>query len=137
MSNLIPGNQKHMTLDDRQYIQDSLEQGQSLKDTARLLCKDPTTISKEIRLAALDWCKTAIPIGCLSGTVSCWIMCVILRCFVKGEFVTMPLFSVSIFDRNLVAEIAEISGVENVIGTMYEMKKPVQINGIPKIRCKR
>jgi putative ABC transport system permease protein len=50
-----------------------------------------------VRLEALDWCKTAIPAGCLLGTVSCWIMCAILKLFVKGDFVDMPLFSVSIF----------------------------------------
>jgi putative ABC transport system permease protein len=53
-------------------------------------------IIRFVRLEALDWCKTAIPIGCLLGTVSCWITCVILRFFVKGEFADMPLFSVSI-----------------------------------------
>ena len=54
MSNLIPGNQKHMTLDDRTYIEDSLNAGLSFKDIARYLCKDPTTISKEVRLHRLD-----------------------------------------------------------------------------------
>lgn len=54
MSNLIPGNQKHMTLDDRCYIEDSLNMGVSFKDIARYLCKDPTTISKEIRLHRLN-----------------------------------------------------------------------------------
>ena len=50
MSKLIPGNQKHLTLDDRLYIASSLDQGKSFKEIARYLCKDPTTISKEIRL---------------------------------------------------------------------------------------
>ena len=54
MSNLIPGNQKHMTLTDRAYIEDSLNAGLSFKDIARYLCKDPTTISKEVRLHRLD-----------------------------------------------------------------------------------
>ena len=50
MSILIPGNQKHLTLKDRCYIEDSLNEGLSFKDIARFLCKDPTTISKEVRL---------------------------------------------------------------------------------------
>lgn len=50
MSELIPGNQKHLTLDDRKYIEESLNQCVSFKDIARFLCKDPTTISKEVRL---------------------------------------------------------------------------------------
>ena len=49
MSKYIPGNQKHLTLNDRIYIEESLEQGRSFKDIARYLCKDPTTISKEVK----------------------------------------------------------------------------------------
>ena len=45
MSKYIPGNQKHLTLDDRIYIQNELSKGTSFKDIARFLCKDPTTIS--------------------------------------------------------------------------------------------
>ena len=56
MSKDIPGNQKHLTLDDRRYIERSLNQGASFKDIARFLCKDPTTISKEVKNHRLsDW----------------------------------------------------------------------------------
>ena len=48
-----------------------------------------------VRLEALNWCKSAIPIGCALGTVMCWICCAILRFFVKGELADMPLFAVS------------------------------------------
>lgn len=53
-------------------------------------------IIRFVRLEALNWCKTSIPIGCALGTVICWISCLILRFFVKGEWADMPLFSVSI-----------------------------------------
>ena len=53
-------------------------------------------IIRFVRLEALNWCKTAIPMGCVLGTVTCWILCAILRFFVKGEWVDMPLFAVSI-----------------------------------------
>ena len=53
-------------------------------------------IVRFVRLEALNWCKTAIPIGCELGTVTCWVSCVILKFIVKGEWVDMPLFSVSI-----------------------------------------
>lgn len=53
-------------------------------------------IVRFVRLEALNWCKTAIPIGCAMGTVTCWVSCVILKFIVKGEWVDMPLFSVSI-----------------------------------------
>ena len=50
MSKYIPGNQKHLTIEDRIYIQNELDKGTSFKDIARFLCKDPTTISKEVKL---------------------------------------------------------------------------------------
>lgn len=53
-------------------------------------------IIRFVRLEALNWCKTAIPIGCALGTVTCWILCAILKFFVKGEWVDMPLLAVSI-----------------------------------------
>lgn len=53
-------------------------------------------IIRFVRLEALNWCKMAIPIGCVLGTVTCWILCAILKFVVKGEWVDMPLFSVSI-----------------------------------------
>ena len=53
-------------------------------------------IVRFVRLEALNWCKTAIPIGCALGTVTCWVSCLILKFIVKGEWVDMPLFSVSI-----------------------------------------
>lgn len=56
MSKYIPGNHKHLTLEDRKYIEKSLNEGMSFKDISRYLCKDPTTISKEVKLhRASDW----------------------------------------------------------------------------------
>lgn len=49
MSNLIPGNQKHLSLGDRIYIEKSLNDNKSFKDIARFLCKDPSTISKDVK----------------------------------------------------------------------------------------
>ena len=57
MSRLIPGNQKHLSLTDRQYIETSLNNHVSFQDIARYLCKDPTTISKEVKKYRLsDFC---------------------------------------------------------------------------------
>lgn len=42
-------NQKHLTLSDRNYIEQALNQGMTFKDMATFLSKDPTTISKEIK----------------------------------------------------------------------------------------
>lgn len=56
MSKYIPGNQKHLTIEDRIYIQNELDKGTSFKDIVRFLCKDPTTISKEVKARrASDW----------------------------------------------------------------------------------
>lgn len=56
MSKYISGNQKHLTLNDRIYIENELAKGTPFKDIAAFLCKDPTTISKEIRTHRLsDW----------------------------------------------------------------------------------
>jgi IS30 family transposase len=49
MSKNIPGNQKHLKLEERLYIEQALNENKSFKDIARFLCKDPSTISKEIR----------------------------------------------------------------------------------------
>lgn len=53
-------------------------------------------IIRFVRLEALNWCKTAIPAGCVLGMVTGWIVSAVLRFRVKGEWVDMPLFYVSI-----------------------------------------
>ena len=50
MSSLIPGNNKHLTLEDRQYIEKSLNERMSFREISKYLCKDPSTISKEVML---------------------------------------------------------------------------------------
>ena len=56
MSKFIPGNQKHLTLEDCIFIQNELNKGTTFKDIARFLCKDPTTISKEVKARRIsDW----------------------------------------------------------------------------------
>ena len=49
MSKLTPGNQKHLTLENRSDIERQLTLGTPLSTIAALLCKDPTTLSKEIK----------------------------------------------------------------------------------------
>lgn len=49
MSSLIPGNQKHLTLDNRIYIEKCLDNRMPFKEIAKYLCKDPSTISKEVK----------------------------------------------------------------------------------------
>lgn len=54
MSKYIPGNHKHLTTADRQYIERALGSGTSFKEIAKYLCKDPSTISKEVRAHRLS-----------------------------------------------------------------------------------
>lgn len=42
-------NQKHLTLEDRNYIEQALNQDMTFKEIAKFLSKDPSTISKEVR----------------------------------------------------------------------------------------
>jgi len=49
MCKSIPGNQKHMTMNDRISIEKGLDSRQSLRSIALSLGKDPTTIAKEIK----------------------------------------------------------------------------------------
>jgi len=49
MSKEIRGNQRHLTLENRIYIEKGLDNGMAFKEIAKYLCKDPTTISKEVK----------------------------------------------------------------------------------------
>ena len=46
---------RHMTIDDRNEIQDCLGRGMSFKEIARQIGKDPTTVSKEVKLRSKSY----------------------------------------------------------------------------------
>lgn len=48
-----------------------------------------------VRLEALYWCKTAVPIGVAAGVAGTWLLCALLRFGAGAEFVQIPLFEVS------------------------------------------
>lgn len=48
-----------------------------------------------VRLEALNWCKTSVPVGIVLGVAAVWLFCLILRFFVGEEFVNIPLFKIS------------------------------------------
>ena len=62
-----------------------------------------------VRFEALNWCKTAIPIGVLMGIVITWLLCIWLRNGVGGEFIELPLFNVSVFGIALGALVGILS----------------------------
>lgn len=49
MSKLIPGNSKHLTLSDRIRIEQGLNENLPFREIAKSLCKDPSTITKEVK----------------------------------------------------------------------------------------
>ena len=53
-------------------------------------------IVRFVRLEALNWCKTAVPIGLALGVVTTWGLCAVLHFLVGEEFSNIPLFGVSI-----------------------------------------
>lgn len=53
-------------------------------------------IIRFVRLEALNWCKTAVPIGLAIGIVTTWGLCAVLRFFVGEEFSDIPLFGISL-----------------------------------------
>lgn len=52
-------------------------------------------IMRFVRLEALNWCKTAVPVGVVCGTVISWLICAALRYGIGGEFATTPVFQIS------------------------------------------
>ena len=53
-------------------------------------------IKKFVRLEALNWCKTAIPVGLVFGTVFTWVACAFLRFVVGEEFSDISIFMISV-----------------------------------------
>ena len=53
-------------------------------------------VKRLVLLEALNWCKTAVPVGLVSATVSTWVICLAMRYGIGGEWSDMPVFHVSI-----------------------------------------
>lgn len=53
-------------------------------------------IIRFVRLEALNWCKTAVPIGVVLGIAITWGLCAALRFLVGEEFSEIPLFGISL-----------------------------------------
>jgi len=53
-------------------------------------------IMRFVRLEALNWCKTAIPIGVAGGVMVTWALCALLKYLSSRYFGDMPVFAVSI-----------------------------------------
>lgn len=77
-------------------------------------------IIRFVRLEALNWCKTSIPIGIALGIVTTWGLCAALRFLVGEEFSNIPLFGVSI--------IGIISGIAvGIITVLLAARSPAKL----------
>ncbi|RVU54434.1 ABC transporter permease [Anaerosphaera multitolerans] len=108
-------------------------------------------IIRFVRLEALNWCKTAVPIGIILGIVITWILCAFLRFVVADEFSNMPLFGISIIgiisgivigvvtvliaSSSPAKKAAEVSPIAAVSGNSQNTHatKPVAITNLSKI----
>ena len=52
-------------------------------------------IIRYVRFEALNWCKTAVPVGLFAGIMISWGICIMLRYGIGGEFSSMPVFAFS------------------------------------------
>lgn len=110
-------------------------------------------IIRFVRLEALNWCKKAIPIGLILGTIISWVICVVLHYGIGGEFVTTPVFKIS--PAGLVsgavvgivtvilaaqspakraAKVSPISAVSGNVGKESSTRHAIRI-GLKKIDC--
>lgn len=64
-----------------------------------LRCQGATKrqVKSFVTLEALNWCKSAIPIGVILGTVVSWVLCAFLRLLSPAYFADMPVIAVSVF----------------------------------------
>lgn len=70
-----------------------------------------------VRLEALNWCKTAVPIGVILGVVTAWGLGLVLKFIVGEEFTEIPLFRFSF--------IGIVSGIlVGVITVLIAAKSP-------------
>lgn len=76
-------------------------------------------IVRFVRMEALNWCKTAVPIGVLLGVIATWCLCGALRFLVGEEFSDMPLLGVSV--------IGIISGILlGVVTVLFAAQSPAK-----------
>ena len=52
-------------------------------------------VMKLVRLEALNWCKTAVPLGIALGVAVTWGLCLLMHIWVGGEFMALPLWEIS------------------------------------------
>lgn len=77
-------------------INSNVAQRTSFFGMMRCIGMSTQQITRFVRLEALNWCKTAVPLGVILGIVVTWGLCAALRFLVGEEFSNIPLFRVSL-----------------------------------------
>lgn len=77
-------------------INSSVAQRTKFFGMMRCIGMSKTQISRFVHLEALNWCKTAVPVGLALGIIACWGLCAVLRFLVGEEFTDIPLFGISL-----------------------------------------
>lgn len=77
-------------------INSNVAQRTSFFGMMRCIGMSSQQIIRFVRLEALNWCKTAIPLGVMLGIVITWGLCAALRFLVGEEFSNIPLFGISL-----------------------------------------
>lgn len=52
-------------------------------------------VRRFVRVEALSWCRTAIPLGLAAGMVTVWVLCIMLKAISPTYFGAMPDFGIS------------------------------------------
>ncbi|AGF54594.1 MULTISPECIES: ABC transporter permease [Clostridium] len=103
-------------------------------------------IIRFVKLEALNWCKTAVPIGVILGIVVTWGLCAGLRFLVAVEFSNIPLWKISpigiisgiivgvvtvlIAARSPAKRAAKVSPVMAVSGNLENTKNGYSTHGL-------
>lgn len=61
----------------------------------RCIGATPRQVMRLVRREALSWCRFAIPMGVVGGTVLIWVLCTVLRRLSPIYFGKMPVFGIS------------------------------------------
>ncbi|GAA0180468.1 hypothetical protein SH2C18_31560 [Clostridium sediminicola] len=89
-------------------------------------------IIRFVRLEALNWCKTAVPLGVILGIVVTWGLCAALHFLVGEEFSNIPLFGVSfigIFSGIIVGVVTVL------IAARSPAKRAAKVSPVTAVSC--
>lgn len=123
-------------------LNSNIAQRTSFFGMLRCLGAKPRQVIRFVRCEALNWCKTAIPAGILTGIVVVWILCGLLRTLSPSYFGEMPVFGVSFAGTaagivlgtvtvllaaqapaKKAAKVSPLAAVSGNAGTVYAVKK--------------